>query len=65
MELILKPRIDKDGYYKVILADCYGIRKEYRLHRLIAQTFLENPENLPVVNHKDEDITNNKVSNLE
>lgn len=64
-ELILKPRIDKDGYYKVILADCYGIRKEYRLHRLIAQTFLENPENLPVVNHKDEDITNNKVSNLE
>lgn len=64
-ELILKPRIDKDSYHKVILADENGIRKEYRLHRLIAQTFLENPNNHPFVNHKDEDVTNNNVNNLE
>ena len=35
------------------------------IHRMVAQTFLENPENKPVVNHKDTDILNNNVNNLE
>lgn len=35
------------------------------MHRLIAITFLENPNNLPEINHIDEDKTNNSVSNLE
>lgn len=42
-----------------------GDKKEFRLHRLIAKTFIPNPENLPQVNHIDEDKTNNAVDNLE
>lgn len=62
---ILKPRIDKNGYFKVILYTGNGDKKEFRLHRLIAETFIPNPENLPCVNHIDEDKTNNAVDNLE
>ncbi len=39
--------------------------KNYRVHRLIAKTFISNINNFPYVNHKDEDKTNNNVSNLE
>ncbi|MEF3886392.1 NUMOD4 motif-containing HNH endonuclease [Lacticaseibacillus rhamnosus] len=42
-----------------------GNAKGYPVHRLIAKAFLDNPSNLPEVNHKDENKANNAVSNLE
>jgi hypothetical protein len=44
----------KDGQYK----------RKY-VHRLVAEAFIPNPNSLPIINHKDEDGTNNKVDNLE
>ena len=63
-EKILKLRSDKKGY---LLVNLYkeGKRKTYKVHRLVAQAFIPNPEDKPEVNHKDEDKTNNKVENLE
>ena len=51
--------------YKMVRLTINGKRKGYAVHRLVAQTFLDNSKNLPVVNHKDGDKTNNKVENLE
>ena len=39
--------------------------KSYRVHRLVAQAFIPNPNNYPTVNHKDENRLNNRVDNLE
>ena len=61
---ILKYGINTQGYLFVQLSK-NGKVKTFGIHRLVAQTFIENPENLPQVNHIDEDKTNNKVSNLE
>ena len=55
---------NNQGYIQVYLYK-NGIRKGFRVHRLIAQAFLPNPNNLPQVNHLDEDKTNNRVDNLE
>lgn len=59
----LKQSIGINGYYYVGL---YLTKKKRPLvHRLVAITFLENPNNLPSVNHKDENKLNNKLDNLE
>lgn len=63
-EKILKPAKHKFGYLYVILCKD-GIRKNFRVHRLVAENFILNPLNLPQVNHKDEVKTNNCVENLE
>lgn len=52
------------GYIQVHLYK-NGIRTGLRVHRLVAEAFIPNPDNLPQVNHKDEDKTNNNVTNLE
>ena len=63
-ERIIIARCNYHGYPYVTL--WYGIRKKsYSVHHLVATAFLPNPDNLPCVNHKDEDKTNNHVENLE
>jgi hypothetical protein len=42
-----------------------GKAKSYRVHRLVAMTYLPNPDNLPQINHKDENPQNNCLENLE
>ena len=61
---MLSPTKDKNGYLKVNLS-CNGKHNIIRVHRLVTEAFLPNPDNLPEVNHKDEDKTNNRVENLE
>ena len=52
------------GYLTVTLSKNNKSRT-YNVHSLVATAFLENPENLPYINHKDEDKTNNIIDNLE
>lgn len=59
-EKVMKPSVRK-GYLSVDL----GYRNPRLVHRLVAEAFLENPNNLPCVNHKDENKRNNCVDNLE
>lgn len=61
-----RPQRDNgNGYFIVSLVNDDNIRKNYYVHRLVAQAFIPNPNNYPQVNHKDEDKTNNHASNLE
>ena len=57
---VLKPILQRSGYYYVDLQ-----RKRRLVHRLVAEAFIDNPDNLPEVNHKDENKLNNSVENLE
>lgn len=61
---LLRPTVTTQGYHKVVLKD--GISsKTCLVHRLVAKTFLENPDDLPVVHHKDTNKLNNNASNLQ
>lgn len=62
---ILKNGIDGHGYAMVTLYRGDGTKqKKIKVHRLVAEAFIENPLNLPQVNHINEDKTNNNVENL-
>lgn len=61
---ILKQRKDKLGYRSVFLCKD-GKLKKYSVHRLVALAFIPNPNNYPIINHKDENKINNTVWNLE
>lgn len=63
-ETILKQEYNSSGYKRVTLYK-NGKRTRHFIHRLVAEHFIPNPENLPLVNHIDEDKENNIVSNLE
>lgn len=62
-EKILKPCLHR-GYYSIILRKNKKI-KYYGVHQLVAKAFIPNPNNLPYINHKDENKANNHVENLE
>lgn len=65
---LIKPVINKNnGYYQVVLRNkAAGVKATaFYVHRLVAETYIQNPNNLPVVNHIDCNKLNNSVSNLE
>lgn len=63
-ERILRGSVNNSGYRMVILCK-NGIHKHALVHRLVADSFVPNPNGLPEVNHKDEFKLNNVASNLE
>ena len=56
---------DNGKGYKMVYLNKNRERKNYYVHRLVAETFIPNPKQLPEVNHKDLNKANNKISNLE
>lgn len=68
--VVVKPKfltlvIADTGYYRVFLRDYSGKRKTVKVHRLVAEHFIPNPENKPEVNHLNAVKTDNSVENLE
>ena len=61
---VLKPQVSNMGYWRIEL-NLNGKRQKEGVHRLVAECFIPNPDNLPFVNHKDENPLNNRVDNLE
>lgn len=57
---ILKQEACRNGYLRVSIH-----RKHFLVHRLVAKAFISNPKSKPMINHKDGNRKNNKVSNLE
>ena len=60
----ISQRINADGYMQITVGKTDN-RSQYRVHRMVAEAFIPNPDNLPEVNHKDNNRMNNCVDNLE
>ena len=55
----LKPGVIQGGYLNVVLTNKDGQQKNHRVHRLVAEAYIPNPEGKEQVNHKDENKYNN------
>lgn len=65
-KIFLKDRDEKYGYRRISLRQNGSDQLQtFMIHRLVAMAWIPNPDNLPQVNHKDEDKTNNHYTNLE
>lgn len=63
---IMKPSIITSGYEKIMIKNKkIKLNKNVTVHRLVAETFIPNPNNLPCVNHIDGNKRNNDINNLE
>lgn len=62
---ICRLTLNKKGYLHISIRKKDNKIKTYRVHRLIAKTFIPNPLNLPEINHKNESKIDNRISNLE
>lgn len=62
---LIKLQDNGSGYQRVNLFNKDGKARKYYVHRLVAQAFIPNPENKPNINHKDCNVKNNSVKNLE
>lgn len=63
-KIFLQPHITENGYHLVALQKD-GHREDFLIHRLVAEAYIDNPNNLPIVNHKDEVKSHNYINNLE
>ena len=61
----LKQEVLKNGYVRVSLSNNIVKHKHFLVHRLVALTFIPNPNNYPQINHKDYNKQNNRLENLE
>ena len=61
---VLKGSPANTGYPSVCLS-VGGVTKAFNIHRLVGMAFIPNPDNKPEINHKDHDILNNRLENLE
>lgn len=62
---LLNIRTNSTGHYSTVYLSKENKKKHAKVHRLVAEAFIPNPNNYPEVNHKDENKNNNDVSNLE
>lgn len=60
----IKPAADESGYLRTMIKVA-GRNRTIKMHRIIAEAFILNPDNLPTVNHLDFNPSNNEISNLE
>jgi hypothetical protein len=61
---VLNPGVNSRGYYRVVFLSCQGKKSMKGVHRLVAETFLENPDGKECVDHIDNNKLNNNISNL-